>query len=263
MADQHLTAGSVDGDVLEVVGGVLVEDQSGDGGSANGGVQLEVGGDRQAVAQAEVDNVDGLLLTTRGSSCVAGVGSHRPGPGGGAGEQVGGAVGEVLGVVEGDLGREHLGGDVVEVAARVVGPETDQPGVEVVGPPLDDSRCERVGEVVGAVEQHGDVGAVHCHEKVVPGAVLDTAGDRALGDDVPAVGVTLSHDQLVDRVVEPGELEVGRAVVVEDDVGVALPARGWLDDLYAGFDLEVHRQVPVVVPDRGSVLTERSSRDAE
>ena len=49
-----------------------------------------------------------------------------------------------------------------------------------------------------------------------------STGDCAI--DVPAARVALAHDELVQRDVDAGELEVRRREVVEDDVGVGLPA---------------------------------------
>src|SRR5262245_66620151 len=80
---------------------------------------------------------------------------------------------------------------------------------------------------------------------------------------MPAGCIAAAHYQLVDRLVEPGELEVGRGLIVEDDVGVALPAAGRFLDLDRGLQLEVDRQGVADVEYADRVAARRSRGDAQ
>ncbi len=73
----------------------------------------------------------------------------------------------------------------------------------------------------------------------------------------------MTDDGLVEGDVDAGELEVGRREVVEDDVGVRVPAGRRLVDQDRGQDLVVDRQDLVDVDHRGGVLAERGRRHVQ
>ena len=125
--------------------------------------------------------------------------------------------------------RQDLDRDVVERAARAVGADADRP---LLSADRLRRRRSRGGEDVGERSccrrpTTRDGGAVDRDEHVVVGVRLDLdVGLRATTCQPRRVAV--AHLELVGRDVDAGELEVGRREVVEDHVGVGLPAAGRL-----------------------------------
>ena len=252
---------NVDGHELEVIGRVLVEDEAADVSGAERGVEFKVGGELQPVPEAEIDEVECRVASGVWGARVAAVGHDLPRAGRGTGEQVGAPVDEVLGVLEGDLRRQHLHGDEVEAPLRVIGAGSHQAGVEAVRPAVDDPGIEDMGEGRFAVEQDGHRGAVDGDEHLIVDIGLGLA--LRLHVDDPTFRRAPTHLDLVGGDVDAGELEVIGGVVVEHDVGVGLPAPPRLLGLDPGLDLVVGGQVVVEIEDRRRVAAERGRRNVE
>ena len=103
--------------------------------------------------------------------------------------------------------------------------------------------------------------AVHGQQDVVVPVGLEPRG--GLHIHVPAVGVAMPDLQLVDRDVHSGELEVGRALVVEDEVRVGPQASGRFARVDGRQHLEVDRQVFTDVHHAGCIAAQELRRHLE
>ena len=142
---------------------------------------------------------------------------------------------EVLGRVEVDLRRQHLHKQVVEIAARVVRAEPDEPVIQTVRVTVDDACLVGLREDRHVVDHQRRRQAVDRQQHVVVGVRLRL--ERRLLVHDPARRVAMAHDELVRGDVDACELERRRVLVVEDDVRVALPTGGRLRDT----DRRLHR----------------------
>ena len=225
MTDEDGTAGGVEHDELVVGAAALVENDA----AAPGCSDPHRGVDGRGRVQAQ---------GRRGDDAVgrSGPGRRRQSAAGhlrqtGRGDP--GGRGEVIGLLEAGRGRRGRDSDVVEGTARVVGADTEEARVESIGSAVDPARVVLVGEFGRPVEEHGDDEAVHRHHDGGEGPGLDRAG-RALRIDEPPGAGAAADDDLVGRLVDAGELEVGGRLVVEDQVGVGTPSAGRLDDTHLG-----------------------------
>ena len=235
--DHDLVGRRIDGDELEVVGGIAVEHESCPALRVHGRRELEHRVDAQAIDHRQIDEAHGATAARRVAAA-----RHAPDAGRAAGEEIGHAIREVLGRLIRGFRRHDLHAHVVERAARVVRAHADQAPVQAVRVAVDDARRVRVGERGFVVDRDRRVETVHREERVVDRIGLQASVEHRLRVDHPAARAAMTHHHLVGGDVDPGEFEVGLADVVEDDVAVCVPARGRLDRLHRGLHLVVGGQ---------------------
>ncbi|MCY1296445.1 hypothetical protein D9M70_458310 [compost metagenome] len=249
MADKDLVVDRIEGDELVVVRTIAVEDDTARACRQQLGLEFEVG--VRPELGAKVERADGSAGgADEATTCDGPARGRRT-----AHREPAGCV-EVVGIVKRQVWRQDLNREVVHLRLGAIVAGAHQAAVEAHGHAILDPRREGVAEPVHTRDRHRDVRAVDGKEHVIGYASLQLDGLVRLGDLVPAAGVAVAHFDLVIRDVDTSPFEVGRRVVVEDDIRVGLPARQRLLSGDLGRDLEIDRQVLVGIED-GSRLPPR------